>query len=166
MNAERKRLLDLVETNPDAWIGHHGHDKSYRPFLNKARELVAHELNCEAKDVVFVENASSGVNAVMRSIRWAKGDKVLYLNCAYGMVKSVLGYLKQAEQIELVEVPVVRRKPPTEHSCVVPDCNSRNQLVLVGWSSCPHLHSGAFCTSASRLFRALLCHLRRLSSIV
>ena len=40
MNAERKRLLDHVESNPDAWIGHHGPEKSYRPYMNKAKELV------------------------------------------------------------------------------------------------------------------------------
>jgi hypothetical protein len=40
VNAERKRLLDHVESNPDAWIGHHGPEKSYRPYMNKAKELV------------------------------------------------------------------------------------------------------------------------------
>eukprot|EP01052_Picozoa_sp_SAG31_P040944 SAG31_NODE_6068_length_2185_cov_1.495686_3_plen_300_part_00 len=85
--------LSLSFSIPTA--GHHGHDKSYRPYLNSARESVANELSCEGEDIVFVENASSGVNAVMRSMPWQPGDKVLYLNCAYGMVKSVLGFLKR-----------------------------------------------------------------------
>ena len=29
----------------------------------------------------------------MRSLRWEKGDKILYLDSAYGMVQSVLRYL-------------------------------------------------------------------------
>ena len=51
---------------------------------------------------MLVENASSGINAVMRSFPWAAGDKILYLNCAYGMVQSVLAYLVKIHAVELV----------------------------------------------------------------
>ena len=103
VNDNRKALLDHVETNPDAWIGHHGHEKSYRPLMNEAKELIARELHIPSvDDIVLVENASSGINAVMRSFPWRAGDKVLYLNCAYGMVQSVLRYLEKTHGVELV----------------------------------------------------------------
>jgi selenocysteine lyase/cysteine desulfurase len=105
VNDTRKALLDHVETNPDAWIGHHGPEKSYRPLMNEAKELIAKELHIPSvDDIVLVENASSGINAVMRSFPWRAGDKVLYLNCAYGMVQSVLRYLEKTHSIELVVV--------------------------------------------------------------
>ena len=105
VNNTRKALLDHVETNPDAWIGHHGPEKSYRPLMNEAKELIAKELHIPAvNDIVLVENASSGINAVMRSFPWRAGDKVLYLNCAYGMVQNVLGYLAKTHGVELVVV--------------------------------------------------------------
>lgn len=90
-------FTDHVETNPDAWIGHHGPEKSYRPLMNEAKELIAAELHipnvdgnnlshplarqsfvstelpripergANGADIVLVENASSGINAVLRS---------------------------------------------------------------------------------------------------
>ena len=105
VNDNRKALLDHVETNPDAWIGHHGPEKSYRPLMNEAKELIAKELHIPSvDDIVLVENASSGINAVMRSFPWRAGDKVLYLNCAYGMVQNVLKYLGKTHGVELVVV--------------------------------------------------------------
>ena len=73
--------------------------------MNEAKELIAKELHIPSvDDIVLVENASSGINAVMRSFPWRAGDKVLYLNCAYGMVQSVLRYLEKTHSIELVVV--------------------------------------------------------------
>jgi selenocysteine lyase/cysteine desulfurase len=105
VNDNRKALLDHVEMNPDAWIGHHGPEKSYRPLMNEAKDLIAAELHIpNVDDIVLVENASSGINAVLRSFPWKPGDKILYLNCAYGMVQNVLQYLVKTHAVELVVV--------------------------------------------------------------
>jgi selenocysteine lyase/cysteine desulfurase len=104
VNEARKALLDRVECNPDAWIGHHGPERSYRQLMGEAKELIAAETHTEATDLVLVENASSGINAVMRSITWKEGDKILYLDCAYGMVQNVLRYLVKTCGVELVRV--------------------------------------------------------------
>eukprot|EP01047_Picozoa_sp_COSAG01_P099902 COSAG01_NODE_29840_length_628_cov_1.281664_1_plen_154_part_10 len=39
VNEARKALLDRVECNPDAWIGHHGPERSYRQLMGEAKEL-------------------------------------------------------------------------------------------------------------------------------
>ena len=54
-----------------------------------AKALIAAEIHAAPDDVVLVENASSGINAVMRSFPWAAGDKILYLNCAYVSAETV-----------------------------------------------------------------------------
>jgi selenocysteine lyase/cysteine desulfurase len=44
----------------------------------------------DEEEVVLVENASSGVNGLLRSLPLKKGDRVLVFNTAYGMVKHTL----------------------------------------------------------------------------
>ena len=40
-------------------------------------------IGANTEDVVFVENASIGVNAIMRSLKIPKGKKIFYYNLAY-----------------------------------------------------------------------------------
>lgn len=52
---------------------------------------VAPYIGAEFNDTVFVDNASNGVNAIMRSLArvMPPGRKILVLNTAYFMVKMV-----------------------------------------------------------------------------
>ena len=53
-------------------------------LLAAAREQVAGFLGARAQDVAFVENATTAVNVVARSIRLAPGDEVLATDLEYG----------------------------------------------------------------------------------
>jgi hypothetical protein len=48
------------------------------------RQRLADYINADVDDVVLIENASAGVNGVLRSWPWRAGDKVLYFSTAYG----------------------------------------------------------------------------------
>lgn len=49
----------------------------YQPMLRKARADIANYIEAEAGEVVLVENASTGINAVLRSLKFEAGDKIL-----------------------------------------------------------------------------------------
>lgn len=52
-----------------------------------------------------VLNATTGVNAVLRSIRWRKGDHILYLsNAIYGACDKTLSFVRSHYGIDLVPV--------------------------------------------------------------
>ena len=100
--AERQHALFLEqEAYPDTWFR-----KSYFDYVNESRNLVASLIQAQVKDVVLVENASSAVNAVLRSIGLERGDVVLRLSTAYGMVVETLSYLQQTAGIEVIVVDV------------------------------------------------------------
>ena len=46
-------------------------------LLDKARGSLAKFVGARPKDLVFVRNATSGVNAVLRSITFSAGDEIL-----------------------------------------------------------------------------------------
>ena len=98
------QLLRRAEQNPDKWIGHHGLELSYHPLLNAGRAKLAEYCNADLNDLVLVENASVGMNSVLRGQPWAPGDKLLCLDTAYGMVKNVLAHLVRERGVEVVEV--------------------------------------------------------------
>ena len=61
--------------------------------------MLGHDHSCS------VLNATTGVNAVLRSIRWQKGDHILYYPSAvYGACNSTLLFVRDHYGIELVPV--------------------------------------------------------------
>lgn len=52
----------------------------YPELLDTAREAVSKVLNCSPETVVFVPNATTGVNIVLRNLVWNQDgkDEVLY----------------------------------------------------------------------------------------
>ncbi|HEY3899073.1 MAG TPA: aminotransferase class V-fold PLP-dependent enzyme [Chthoniobacter sp.] len=59
-------------------------------LLDAAREKLAEFLNADPTDLVFVTNATAGVNAVVRSLRLSPGDELLTTNHDYNACRNVL----------------------------------------------------------------------------
>ena len=79
-----------------AWLG----------GLREAMKPVAEFLGADADDCVFVENASSGVNAVLRSWELGPGDAILTTSHAYGAVRQALRYVCSRTGATLIEAEV------------------------------------------------------------
>lgn len=98
----RNRYAAEMDLSPDNWFRYEMYDR-----LDSVRQQVAAYIHADAGDVAFVENASHGVNAVLRSVRpRAPRNKILYLNLAYQMVKNTLQFVHDADGEQLVMVNV------------------------------------------------------------
>jgi isopenicillin-N epimerase len=73
-----------------------------RPRMRAAAEEVAAFLGARGDDLVFVDNASSGMNAVIRSLPLAPGDEILLLDQAYGAVALAAGFAARAAGARVV----------------------------------------------------------------
>jgi selenocysteine lyase/cysteine desulfurase len=65
---------------------------------------IAQYVSVDAEDLVFVQNATQGTNAVMRSFNWEKGDKILCFDIAYVNVVGLLNFLKDQHDLNIVKV--------------------------------------------------------------
>jgi isopenicillin-N epimerase len=62
----------------------------YDEQLELSRRLVARFLGARAADLVFVTNATTGVNAVLRSLKLRRGDEIITTNHDYNACRNVL----------------------------------------------------------------------------
>ena len=74
--------------------------------LRRAATDLAGFLGARGDDLVFVENATAGVNAVARSVSLAPGDQVLTTDYAYPAVRKALTFLCRGAGATLVEAAV------------------------------------------------------------
>lgn len=101
-----KEFLNEAERRPDRFVR-----LQYRPFLQQARKELAQLVKCDQEDLVLVPNATSAVNAVLRSFngRWQQGDAILVYETIYGACGKAVQYIidsNESFQLRIVKVPL------------------------------------------------------------
>ena len=100
--AKQDTVRAFVEANPDAFLrtGLYPPSTQYptgSPLydgMNQTRFALAKYLGADGEDVVLVENASTGLSVVLRSVpRLLQDRALLYLDIAYICVKEAMAYL-------------------------------------------------------------------------
>ena len=85
-----------VEAAPDPFIVYEFHDR-----LLKQRQITAGVLNCPVEELVFVENATTGTDTVLKNIIWQPGDVVLCYEVIYGSVAMGLSWLTETTPVQV-----------------------------------------------------------------
>ena len=118
----RADLLDEIERHPSRFmirelmsLGMSAPPEA--PRLRAAADRVAEFLGASGTGLVFVDNASSGVNAVLRSVDLEAGDEILIPDQAYGGIARAAAFIarQRGATISHVELPF----PATEASAFV-----------------------------------------------
>ena len=73
-----------------------------RLLLRQAADAVGAFLGARGDDLVFVDNATTGINAVLRSIALAPGDEIVVLDQAYGAVVRAAEFVARAAGARVV----------------------------------------------------------------
>ena len=75
-----------------------------RPLLRQTADTVGAFVGARGDDLVFVDNASTGINAVLRSLALKAGDEIVVLDQAYGAVAMAAGFVARAVGAKVVVV--------------------------------------------------------------
>ncbi len=75
--------------------------------LREAAGILASFLGAEARDVAFVPNATTGANAVLRSMKFSEGDEILYASHVYNAVRNTISYVAElvGAKVAVAEIP-------------------------------------------------------------
>ena len=81
----QRRWRGQLESNPTRFMLEH-----YQPALDRARSRVADFVGCDPPDLGFVNNATAGVNAVLRSLEATlrPGDEIVITNHGYNACRN------------------------------------------------------------------------------
>ena len=75
---ERFRLLQLIENHPDRWFR-----SSLRPLYEESRLAVAEYVGADPRNLVFVSNATTAVNIVVKQLQLEAEDMILCTSHTY-----------------------------------------------------------------------------------
>ena len=75
-----------------------------RLLLRRTADTVAAFMGARGDDLVFVDNASTGINAVLRSLALRAGDEIVVLDQAYGAVVLAARFVARAVGAKVVTV--------------------------------------------------------------
>jgi len=90
-----------MEANPDLFL------RDILPGrLRQAAAELARFIQARPDDVVFVDNATAGVNAVLRALEFRARDEILATTHSYGAVRQAIRYVCDRSGAKLVEAQI------------------------------------------------------------
>lgn len=105
----QQRWQREMERNPVEFLG-----RRSAGLLREAREVLARELGARGADLVFVPNATTGVNVVARSLQLQPGDEVLSTDLEYGACDATWQRVCAASGARYVRVPMALPLQPAD----------------------------------------------------
>lgn len=77
-------------------------------YQRSALALLANFLHADVSSMAFVQNATTGMNAVIRSqmMKWSAGDEILTTNHVYGAVRNTLLYVASCTHATIIEASI------------------------------------------------------------
>jgi isopenicillin-N epimerase len=126
--AEQGRIRVLLESDPVAFF-----ERRYQPALDVARAALAGFVGARPEDLVFVANATTGVNTVLRSLELRPGDQLLVTDHEYNACRNALEAVAApaAAVVEVVRLPFPLQSPDDILDRVLERVTARTRLLLI-----------------------------------
>jgi isopenicillin-N epimerase len=97
----QQRLRERLEAEPVRFLS-----RELEGLLDAARESLAAFIGARAADLAFVPNATAGVNTVLRSLCFERGDEILITDHAYNACRNAVDFVAQSAGLQVVVAPV------------------------------------------------------------
>lgn len=107
--------------------------------LRAAAESLGAFIGAEGKDIAFIENATTGCNAVLRSLRLAASDEVLVLSHGYPAVRNAVRYATERAGARITEaaLPFPRPDPDAVVAGVAAALTPRTRIAVIDHITSP-----------------------------
>ena len=130
----QRELADELEAGPVSFL-----DTTFEDRLDAARRAVAEFLNADPEDLVFVPNATTGVSAVLRSLRFEPGDEILTTDHEYNATLNALAEVARASGAEVViaRLPLEIESGEQVLAAILEAVTPRTRLALVSHITSP-----------------------------
>ncbi len=116
---ERQPMRFLVDDAEELW--------------DAARRMLAKFVGADADGLVFVPNATAGVNTVLRSLAFKRGDELLVTDHGYNAVRCTVDYIaaQSGARVVVAKIPFPLDSPQQATDAVLNRVTRRTRLVLL-----------------------------------
>jgi isopenicillin-N epimerase len=113
--------------------------RRFEERLEPARAELARFIGAKSRDVVFVTNATSGVNAVLRSFRLRAGDELLTTNHDYNACHNVLVEVARPRRAKVVtpQHPITGGNPEATLEAILAAVTPKTRLAMIDHVTSP-----------------------------
>lgn len=131
--AAQQRLRDQLEAQPTGFMA------GLEARLDAVRAAVGDFAGADPEDLAFVPNATTGVNAVLRSLRFEPGDELLTTDHAYHACANALRFVAErtGARVVVVPVPFPLEDPAEVTAAILGAVTERTRLALVDHITSP-----------------------------
>ncbi|KAI7554450.1 PLP-dependent transferase [Hortaea werneckii] len=85
-----RKYQSLFEQQPDAFVRY-----DYPKLLDVCRKAIAGYINAPVEGCVFVPNATTGINTVLRNLKYEPKDVIIYFATIYGACGRTVEYITE-----------------------------------------------------------------------
>ena len=124
----QQRLRERLERQPVQFLA-----RELEELLDQARLELGRFVDADPADLVFVPNATAGVNTVLRSLRFEPGDELLVTDHEYNACRNALNFVAERSGARVVEarVPFPCRSVTQIREAILAHVTPRTRLALV-----------------------------------
>jgi isopenicillin-N epimerase len=107
--------------------------------LAKARKALAQFVGTSVGDIALVPNATTGVNAVLRSLTFQPGDELIITNHEYNACRNALHFVadRSGAKVVVVNVPFPLTSSSQVTQCILDHVTPRTRLALIDHVTSP-----------------------------
>ena len=107
--------------------------------LREAAGVLGNFIGAAADDVAFATNASTGTNAVLRSMKFAAGDEILYVSHVYNAVRNTVAYVAEQTGAKAVvaDFPFPRPDAAGILACIERSIGKRTRIAVIDHITSP-----------------------------
>ncbi|HOW51670.1 MAG TPA: aminotransferase class V-fold PLP-dependent enzyme [bacterium] len=124
----QRRLRDEMEASPTDFFVRRSPD-----MLTAARTELSRFLNADPEGMTFVPNATAGVNGVLRSRHWKKGDAILTTKLLYPACRNALAFIAEefGVTVNMIDIPYPPKSADDIVERIVAAATPATRLALI-----------------------------------
>lgn len=133
---QQRELIDELERDPIHYLAP---ERELEPKLDEVRETIGQLINAPSSDIVFVRNATDGVNAVLNSIPLKPLDEILITSHGYNACNNAARHTaeKAGAKVTVAEIPFPLNSSSDVLAAIEQKTTVRTRLILVDHVTSP-----------------------------
>ena len=130
----QRELRSRMESRPVQFLV-----RDMQELLDASRVRLAGLVGADPQDLVFVPNATAGINSVLRSLEFRAGDEILITNHGYNACNNVARYVADrcGARVVVAEIAVPVDSPEQVVDAVLSRVTERTRIATLDHISSP-----------------------------